>query len=48
MYKKKKSGIFGIIVTIIILIFLVVITNTDASKMSYIENFVSRFALKEL
>ena len=41
MYKKKKTGIIGIVVTILILIFLVVITNTDVAKMSYIENIVS-------
>ena len=41
MYRKKKTGIIGIIITIIILIFLVVITNTDIAKMSYVENIVS-------
>ena len=45
MYKKKKTGIIGIIVTIIILIFLVVITNTDVAKMSYIENIVSTIVM---
>lgn len=45
MYKKKKTGIVGIIVTIIILIFLVVITNTDVAKMSYIENIVSTIVM---
>lgn len=41
MYKKKKTGIIGIIITIIILIALVVITNTDITEMSYLENIVS-------
>ncbi len=45
MYKKKKTGIVGIIVTIIILIFLVVITNTDVAKMSYVENIVSTIVM---
>lgn len=45
MYKKKKTGIIGIIITIIILIFLVVITNTDIAKMSYIENIVSTLVM---
>ena len=45
MYKKKKTGIIGIIVTIIILIFLVVITNTDVAKMSYVENVVSTIVM---
>ena len=45
MYKNKKTGIVGIIITIIILILLVVMTNTDASKMSYIENIVSNLVM---
>lgn len=45
MYKKKKTGIIGIIVTIIILIFLVMVTNTDVAKMSYIENIVSTIVM---
>lgn len=45
MYKKKKTGIIGIIITIIILIFLVVITNTDIAKMSYVENIVSTLVM---
>ena len=45
MYKNKKTGIVGIIVTIIILILLVIITNTDITKMSYIENVVSTIVM---
>lgn len=45
MYKNKKTGIIGIIVTIIILIFLVIITNTDISEMSYLENIVSTMVM---
>lgn len=45
MYRKKKTGIIGIIITIIILIFLVVITNTDIAKMSYVENIVSTLVM---
>jgi len=45
MYKNKKKGIVGIVITIIILIFLVVITNTDVAKMSYIENIVSTLVM---
>lgn len=45
MYKKKKTGIIGIIITIIILIILVVITNTDIAKMSYVENIVSTLVM---
>lgn len=45
MYKKRKTGIIGIIVTIVILIFLVVVTNTDIAKMSYVENIVSTIVM---
>lgn len=45
MYKNKKTGIVGIIITIIILIFLVIITNTDVAKVSYIENVVSTLVM---
>ena len=41
MYKNKKRGIAGIIIMIIILIFLVIITNTDVKNVSYVENIVS-------
>lgn len=45
MYRNKKTGIIGIIVTIIILIFLVIITNTDIAKMSYVENVVNTLVM---
>ncbi len=45
MYKSKKTGIIGIIITIIILILLVVATNTEVSKMSYIENLVNNIVM---
>lgn len=45
MYKNKKTGIIGIIVTIILLILLVVITNTNVTKISYIENIVSTLVM---
>ncbi len=45
MYKKKKTGIIGVVITIIILIFLVAVTNTDIAKMSYIENIVSTLVM---
>ena len=35
---KKNNGILGTVITIIILIILVFITNTDIKKLSYIEN----------
>lgn len=45
MYKSKKKGIFGIVITIIILIFLVVMTNTDIADASYIENVASKIIM---
>ena len=45
MYRNKKTGIIGIIVTIIILIFLVIITNTDIAKVSYVENVVNTLVM---
>lgn len=38
---KKKTGIAGIIITIIILIILVFVSNMNIEKLSYIENVVS-------
>lgn len=45
MYKKRKTGMIGIIVTIVILIILVIITNTDIGKMSYVENIASTIVM---
>ena len=45
MYKKKKTGVIGVAITIIILIFLVAITNMDIAKMSYVENAVSTLVM---
>ena len=38
---RKKNGIAGIIVTILLLILLVFLSNTDTQKLSYIESAVS-------
>ncbi len=35
---KKKSGVLGVVITIIILIILVFLSNVNADKLSYIEN----------
>ena len=32
MYKNKKTGIIGIIITIIILVLVVILSNTDIQK----------------
>lgn len=38
MYKKKRTGIIGIIITVIILIIVVFLTNLESNKTSQIEN----------
>ena len=45
MYKNKKKGIIGIIITIVILILLVVFTNSKGNQMSYIENICNVFVM---
>ena len=42
MYKNKKGEIIGIIVTIIILKLLVILTNTENSNLSYVENVANK------
>lgn len=42
---KKKTGMVGIIITIIILILLVFLTNTSIEKLSFIENAVSAIVM---
>lgn len=41
MLKKRHSNIFGTIITIVILILLVVLTNVDMKNVSYIESLTS-------
>ena len=45
MYKKKKYGILGIIITIIILILLFTLTNTENSNLSYVENLANKLVM---
>lgn len=45
MYSHKKSGVWGIVITIVILIILVIITNTENSKLYNIENAISKIIL---
>lgn len=42
---KKKTGIVGIAVTVILLIFFVFITNLELNKFSYIENAFSKLVM---
>lgn len=45
MYKNKKTGIIGIIITIIILILVVILSNTDIQKISYLENIFNSIVM---
>ena len=45
MYRNKKTGIIGVIITVIILIAIVVLSNTDLNKVSFIENIFSSIAM---
>lgn len=44
MYRNHKSGIIGIIITIVILIFIVVFSNGE-NNASFIENFASKLVM---
>lgn len=45
MYKNKKTGIVGIIITIIVLITLVLLTNVRTGSISGIENAFSKIVM---
>ena len=45
MYKKKKYGIAGVIIAIIILIILFMLTNIQNSKVSYFENVANKIVM---
>ena len=45
MYKNKKTGIVGIIITIIVLIMIVILSNTDIKKVSFVENIFSSIVM---
>ena len=45
MYRNRKSGIVGTIITIIILILLVFLSNMQIEKLSYIENAFSSLVM---
>ena len=45
MYRNKKTGMIGIIITIIILILTVILSNIDVQKMSYLENAFNSFVM---
>ena len=44
MYKNKKAGIIGIIITIVILIIIVIFSNGD-NNTSFLENAISNIVM---
>ena len=45
MYKNKKVGIIGIIITALILILLVLLTSVDINKFSGLEGFINKLVM---
>lgn len=45
MYKSKKTGIIGIVITVIILTGLVILTNVDTNKFSYAEGVINKLVM---
>ena len=45
MYKNKKVGIIGIIITVVILILLVILTSVDINKFSRAENIFNKLVM---
>lgn len=45
MYRNRKTGMIGIIITILILILTVILSNIDVQKMSYLENAFNSFVM---
>ena len=45
MYRNKKNGIIGIVITIILLILIVFLSNINADKLSYLENVFSSLVM---
>jgi len=45
VYKSKKVGIIGIIITILILVSLVLLTNVDINKFSKTEGFINKLVM---
>ena len=45
MYQNKKTGLIGIIITIVILILLVILSNIDIKEISYAENIFGKIVM---
>ena len=47
MYRNKKSGLLGIIITIVVLILIVIFSNKEANT-SFFENFANKLGIQRL
>lgn len=45
MYKNKKTGMVGIIITILLLIAIVFLSNLNLQKLSYVENSLNKLVM---
>ena len=45
MYKNNTTGILGVVITIILLIVLVIFSNVNIEKLSYIEGAVNKIVI---
>ena len=45
MYKNKKTGIIGIIITVVVLILVVILSNINIEKFSYLESIFNSFVM---
>lgn len=45
MYNKKKYGVLGIVITVIVLILLFALTNTQNSNLSFLENMANKLVM---
>jgi len=48
MYKNKRSGTIGAIITVIILIALVILTNVNRDNLSYAEGFATSIIISPI
>ena len=45
MYKSKKRGIIGVIITIIIIVLLVIFSNNNTGKLTYVQDICNIFVM---
>lgn len=45
MYKNRKKGIIGVLITIVVIILLVVFTNSNANRLTYLQEICNVFVM---